>query len=105
MCKTLKLNLSYYDYTIDYKEHNVKKRRKRDVNQIQSLQSQKISTRSNLTRWDEEKGWRSTDATKKYEEMMKLRNKHTMDTMSDKLILEKGVKFKKRLLDHSYKNI
>ncbi|CAH1434533.1 unnamed protein product [Lactuca virosa] len=49
----------------------------------------KITTRSNLTQWDEEKGWRSTDATRKYEEMMKLRNEHTMDTMSDKSILEK----------------
>ncbi|XP_042752338.1 uncharacterized protein LOC111906175 [Lactuca sativa] len=42
-----------------------------------------------LTHWDDKKGWRSTDAAVKYEEMMKLRNEHTVESMSDNSILEK----------------
>ncbi|CAI9284601.1 unnamed protein product [Lactuca saligna] len=42
-----------------------------------------------LTHWDEEKGWKSTDMVAKYEEMKKMRNEHSLESMSDKLILEK----------------
>ncbi|KAK9066743.1 hypothetical protein SSX86_014066 [Deinandra increscens subsp. villosa] len=42
-----------------------------------------------LTHWDAEQGWISTEAVALYEDMMKLRNKHSVESMSDKMILEK----------------
>nr|KAJ0197029.1 hypothetical protein LSAT_V11C700367610 [Lactuca sativa] len=42
-----------------------------------------------LTHCDEEKGWKSTDMAAKYEEMKKMRNEHSLESMSEKLILEK----------------
>ncbi|XP_076904199.1 uncharacterized protein LOC143559547 [Bidens hawaiensis] len=41
-----------------------------------------------LTHWDAEKGWISTDAAAIYEDMMKLRNEHSLESMSDKSIIE-----------------
>ncbi|KAL4585273.1 hypothetical protein LXL04_009889 [Taraxacum kok-saghyz] len=41
------------------------------------------------TRWDEENGWKSQEMAAKYEEMKKLRNEHSLESMSDKLIMEK----------------
>nr|KAJ0197338.1 hypothetical protein LSAT_V11C700377150 [Lactuca sativa] len=46
-----------------------------------------------LTHWDEEKGWISTNMAAKYEEMKKMRNKHSLESMSDKLILEKHLSY------------
>ncbi|CAI9276017.1 unnamed protein product [Lactuca saligna] len=42
-----------------------------------------------LTHWDEKKGWKSTDMAAKYEEMKKMRNEHSLESMIDRLILEK----------------
>ncbi|KAK9051006.1 hypothetical protein SSX86_027631 [Deinandra increscens subsp. villosa] len=41
-----------------------------------------------LTHWDAEQGWRTREAAALYEAMMKLRNEHSVESMSDKLILE-----------------
>ncbi|KAJ0923217.1 hypothetical protein HanPSC8_Chr05g0213191 [Helianthus annuus] len=41
-----------------------------------------------LTHWDAKNGWISTDAAAKYEKMMKLRNEHPVESMSDKSIIE-----------------
>ncbi|KAL8252294.1 hypothetical protein R6Q59_035987 [Mikania micrantha] len=40
------------------------------------------------THWDEEKGWISEDAAATYEDMIKLRKQHSVESLSDKLILE-----------------
>ncbi|KAL8226027.1 hypothetical protein R6Q57_018584 [Mikania cordata] len=42
-----------------------------------------------LTHWEGKKGWISKDAAVAYEDMIKLRKQHSMESMSDKLILEK----------------
>ncbi|KAK1429855.1 hypothetical protein QVD17_12128 [Tagetes erecta] len=42
-----------------------------------------------LTHYDSEKGWETPDLAAKYEEMMKLRNEHSVESMSDKSIIEK----------------
>ncbi|KAK1431944.1 hypothetical protein QVD17_08759 [Tagetes erecta] len=42
-----------------------------------------------LTHYDAEKGWETPDLAAKYEEMMKLRNEHSVEAMSDKSIIEK----------------
>ncbi|KAL8252194.1 hypothetical protein R6Q59_035887 [Mikania micrantha] len=42
-----------------------------------------------LTHWEEKKGWISKDAAAAYEDMIKLRKQHSVESMSDKLILEK----------------
>ncbi|KAK1427858.1 hypothetical protein QVD17_16556 [Tagetes erecta] len=45
-----------------------------------------------LTHYDAEKGWETPDLAAKYEEMMKLRNEHSVEAMSDKSIIEKNSK-------------
>ncbi|KAI3717301.1 hypothetical protein L1987_68841 [Smallanthus sonchifolius] len=42
-----------------------------------------------LNHWDAKKGWISADVATTYEDMMKLRNQHSVESMSDKSILEK----------------
>ncbi|KAL8249935.1 hypothetical protein R6Q59_006803 [Mikania micrantha] len=42
-----------------------------------------------FTHWDEEKGWISEEAAATYVDMIKLRKQHSVESMSDKLILEK----------------